>query len=486
MESLKSKTISSVLWSFLERFGTYLVLLITQIVLARLLLPADFGLIGMLTIFIAISQAFIDSGFDNALIQKKHTNQKDYSTVFYFNILIGFLCYGILFFSAPLIAEFFEQEKLVGLTRLVGLILVFNALGLIQLVKFKKELNFKVIAQVSVTANFLSAVIGIGLALMDYGVWALAFQMVSIYFLRSAFYWMKSHWRPSLVFSKQSFRQLFGFGSKLLISGIIDQIFQNIYLLVIGKLFTAKELGYYTQAQKFQEVPVVTLASVVGNVTFPAFSKIQDDDERLRIGFRKMIKLLVFVNFPMMLGLAVIAQPLFLLLLGEKWLPAVPYFQILCISGMIYTLHTSNLSILKVKGRSDLFLYLEIIKKVIVVLAILIGLNWGIMGLVVGQVVTSFISLFLNAFFTGKLISYSIKAQLKDVSSTLIIALLMVGCMILVGNPEGSVLYLLLQILTGISAYFLLAFTTKQEAMNDSLLILKELIPLKRWKNAKS
>ena len=485
MSNLKSQTIKGVFWSFIEKFGSQLILLISQIVLARLLEPKDFGLLGMLAIFIAVSQAFIDSGFDNALIQKKEVNQTDYSTVFYFNITIGIVLYLILFFAAPLIADFFHQPLLVDLTRVVCIVLAVNSFGLIQFVKFKIEMNFKAIAQVVVIANLLSAFVGIAMALMGFGVWALAGQIIGIYFFRTVLFWIKSSWRPSFIFSFQSFKQLFSFGSKLLLSGIINQVFQNIYLMVIGRIFSASLLGFYTQAKKLQEVPVTTLAQVVGNVTFPAFSKIQDDNIKLREGFRKLIKLMVFINFPLMLGLAVVAEPLLVLILGEKWLPSVPYFQLLCIAGMIYTLHASNLNILKVKGRSDLFLYLEIIKKTIVVIAIFIGLNWGIIGLIVGQICTSFISFFINAFYTGKLISYTIPNQLKDISQTFFISLGMVAFMSIGWFINNQIISLVFQILIGIGSYLLLAIATKQEALTDGLLILKEVIPLRRWKNVK-
>jgi len=447
--------------------------------------PRDFGLLGMLAIFIAISQAFIDSGFDNALIQKKDANQTDYSTVFFFNISIGVVLYLILFFTAPLIADFFRSPELVQLTRVVCLILIVNSFGLIQFVKFKIEMNFKAIAQVVVIANLLSAVLGVALALLNFGVWALAAQVIGIYFFRTILFWVKSTWRPSMVFSIKSFKGLFNFGSKLLLSGLISQTFENIYLLVIGRMFSATALGFYDQAKKFQQVPVATLAQVVGNVTFPAFSKIQDENEKLRLGFRKLIKLLVFINFPLMIGLAVMADPLLVVVLGDKWEPSVPYFQLLCIAGMIYTLHSSNLNILKVKGRSDLFLYLEIIKKAIVVLAIIIGLKWGIIGLIIGQIFTSFISFFINAFYTGKLISYTISNQLKDVSQTFYITIVTAAVMSLGWLIQNQILALSYQILSGIGTYLLLAFATKQEAVSDGISILKELIPTRRWKNAK-
>jgi len=485
MSTLKQQTVRGVFWSFLEKFGSRVILLITQIILARLLTPEDFGLIGMLIIFIAISQVFIDSGFGNALIQKKDAKQIDFSTIFYFNVLVGIVLYTILFFLAPLIANFFAQTKLVILTRVIGLQLVFNSLGLIQFVKYKKELDFRSITVAVISSNIMASILGITLAFSGFGVWALAIQMVSIYFFRTLMFWILSSWRPTLEFSYTSFKGLFNFGYKLLLSGLLDQIFQNIYLIIIGKLFTTKDLGYYTQAKIFQEVPVTTLAGIVGSVTFPAFSKIQDDNEKLLLVLSKTLKLLVFVNFPLMLGLAVIAQPLFLYVLGEKWLPSVPYFQLLAIAGMLYTLHTTNLSILQVKGRTDIFLKLEIIKKIIIVIAIFIGINWGILGLVIGRVVTSFIAYFINAYYSGKLINYSVSNQLRDIWPAMLTSIVMAVIMILAGYWSQSVLSFIFQIVTGIIAYFAIAYYTRQEAFFDSFTLIKEFIPKHSWKKRK-
>jgi len=485
MSTLKNETISGVFWSFIERFGNQALSLITYVVLARLLTPEDFGLVGMVAIFIAISQTFIESGFGNALIQQKDVESKDYSTVFYFNLIVGLLLYAILFFTAPLIAIFFDQQMLTGLTRLLGLVLIFNSLGLIQYVKLRKELNFKSIARTTIAANSVSVIIGIVLALRGLGVWALAIQMVAGFLVRTVLFWIFSQWRPTREFSFQSFKKLFNFGYKLLLSGLLDQIFQNIYLLVIGKIFNAKDLGYYTQSKKISDLPVVTLAAIVGSVTFPAFSKIQDDNEKLLVGFRKTIKLLVFVNFPLMLGLASIAQPLFLFMLGAKWLPSVPYFQLLCIAGMLYTLHTSNLSILQVKGRSDLFLRLEIIKKGITIIAIFIGLQWGVMGLIMSNVVTSFLGYFVNTYYSGKLLNYPLKNQLNDIWPAMITSIIMAIMVSAVGYWSQSFISFIAQITIGVIVYFSIAYYTKQEAFIDGLALIKEFTPLNSWKTKK-
>jgi O-antigen/teichoic acid export membrane protein len=482
-ETLKQQAIKGVFWSFLERFGTQFILLISQIVLARLLKPSDFGIIGILIVFVTISQVFVDSGFGNALIQKKGVNSIDYSTVFYCNIGISILLYVLLFVSSPIIADFYSQPELKWLLRLVSLVLVSNSLGLVQFTKFKKELKFKIIAKTTFWANVLSAIVGILLAYLDFGVWALAIQMVLIYFFRTVFFWILSDWRPLFVFSRSSFKGLFNFGYKLLLSSLLDQVFRNIYILIIGKFYTPKDLGFYTQAKNFQEVPVITLSAVVGSVTFPAFSRIQDDNERLFIGYRKVLKLLVFINFPLMLGLAIIAHPLFLYLLGEQWLPAVPYFQLLCVSGMLYTLQTTNLSILQVKGRTDLFLKLEIIKKFVIVLAIIIGSNWGVMGLVCGRVASSFIAYFINSYYSGSLLNYSIRMQLRDLFPAMIITLLMAAIMLLMSVVfVDSFGLFVAQMIVGVLSYFTISYLSKQEACIDGIKIIKEFIPIERWK----
>ncbi|RXQ93869.1 lipopolysaccharide biosynthesis protein [Ancylomarina salipaludis] len=480
-DSLKKETIRGVFWSFMEKFGSRIIMLITQIILARLLTPADFGLIGILTIFITLSQVFVDSGFGNALIQKKNTSSVDYSTVFFCNIGVSIVLYVILFFTAPFIATFFNQLELIWLLRFVGLILIFDSWAVVPFAKFRKNIEFKTIAKATLFSNIASAFVGITLAYLNFGVWALAAQMVLIYLFRSMFFWIFSNWRPSLQFSKESFKELFNFGYKLLLSSLLDQIFQNIYLLIIGKLFSAKDLGYYTQAKNFSQVPVSTLYSVVGSVTFPTLSKLQDEPEKLLLALRKTIKLLAFVNFPLMLGLAVVAHPLFYYVLGEKWLLAVPYFQLLCLSGTLYTLHAINLSILQVKGRTDLFLKLELIKKGIGIVGIAIGLNWGIMGLVWSNVIVSFVAFFINSYYTNKLVHYPLFKQLKDLLPTLLASLIMVAVMLIVAKIyEMSIVLFLMQIIIGIVSYFTVAYLSKQEALTDGLKIIQEFIPVER------
>ncbi len=473
MSELKEKAVTGVFWSFIERFGSQFILMLSQIILANLLSPKDFGMFAMLTIFIAISQTFIDSGFDNALIQKNDVTDSDYSTVFYFNIIIAVVIYIILFFAAPYVADFYNTPVLELVMRVVCFSLVFSSFGLIQFVKFKIDMDFKSIANVVLIANLLSSVIAIIMAMLGYEIWALVAQIMGLYFFRTLFFWIKSSWRPKWHFSFKSFKSMFSFGSKLLMAGLLNEVFENIYNVVIGRMFPAASLGFFDQAKKMQNIPITTLAKIVGNVTLPAFSKVQNQKEKLQYGFDKSIKFQSFLSFPMMAGLAVVAEPVISFLIGDKWLPCVPYLQLMCIAGMIYTLHTSNLNILVVKGRSDLFLKLEIIKKIIIVIAIIIGLNWGILGLVIGQVVTSFISLIINAYFTRKLIDFGVIKQIKAIKSTMLLTIVMVAFMGLGFFIESQLWRLLFQILIGGTTYLFFAFLFKVSVLTETLTLVK-------------
>ncbi len=356
--SLKSKTIHALSWSFIESVGLQGVRFIIGIVLARILFPEQFGLIAMLTLFIAVAQAFLDSGFGAALIQKHHVTETDTSTIFYFNIVVGLAASGVLSLAAPLIADFYNQPILTPLTRALSLVIVINSFGLIQDVILTKQINVKTQTKVSVIAGVLSGLVGVTLAVMGFGVWSLVAQQISSSFFRTVLLWLCNDWRPSPVFSIRSLQAMFGFGSRLLASGLLDQVFNNIYSLVIGKLFSARDLGFFTRASGIRALPTQTLAGMIGRVTFPVLSTIQDDPARMKRGLKKALSTLALLNFPMMIGLAVLAYPLVVLFLTEKWSESVGYLQLLCLSGLLYPLHAVNLDLLKALGRSDLFLRL--------------------------------------------------------------------------------------------------------------------------------
>jgi teichuronic acid exporter len=424
-DNLKQKTISALSWSFIESITARGVQFVIGIVLARLLFPEQFGLIGMLMIFMAVIRAFLDSGFGAALIQKQEVTQTDICSIFYFNIVVGFAAASVLCLAAPWIAAFYRQPVLTPLTRALSLTIVINAFGLIQNTLLTKQINFKTQTKVSLIAGVLSGIIGITLAARGSGVWSLVAQQVSASFFTTLCLWSFSPWRPALVFSFGALREMFGFGSRLLFSGILNQIFDNIYFVVIGRLFSAADLGFFTRAKTLNDLPSQTLSQMVGRVTFPVFSTIQEDRERLKRGLKKALTMLVLVNFPMMIGLAIIARPLVLVLLTEKWAPSIPYFQLLCAAGLLFPLQLMNLNVLQALGRSDLFLRLEIIKKALIVVSIAITWRWGISAMIYGMIATSLISYYLNSYYNDRLISYPIKEQVFDLFPYLIMASLM-------------------------------------------------------------
>ena len=425
VDSLRHNTIRALLWSFFEFIIKRCVQFVIGIVLARLLFPEQFGLIGILTIFIAVMQSFIDSGFGAALIQKRNATQTDICSIFYFNIAVGLVAAVLLCAIAPWISEFYRQPILTPMTRALSLTIVLNSLGMIQSSILTKEINFKVQAKVSLIAGGLSGIIGISLATMHFDVWSLVFQQVSAALFGNMCLWYYSRWRPALVFSFKALSGMFSFGSRMLFSRLLDQIFDNIYLLVIGKLFSVTDLAYFSRAKDFREIPSQTLSEAVGRVSFPVFSSIQDDKVRLKKAMKKALAALVMVNFPMMLGLAAIARPLVLALLTPKWADCIPYLQLLCLLRLLYPLHVINLNVLQAMGRSDLFLRLEVIKKVLIAVNIAISWRWGIFAMIYGMFALDYIGYYLNSYYTGALIGYSAREQLRDSFPYLIMAMLM-------------------------------------------------------------
>lgn len=412
---LKQKTIGGLFWSFVDNFSKLGTQFIVGIILARILSPREFGLIGMLTIFIAISQTFVDGGFRNSLIRKRQCTDADYSTVFYFNLGIAILIYIILFLCAGFISQFFEETQLEQLLKVLGLGIPLSAIGIIHQTILTREINFKLQTSITLAASLGSGVISIIMAFKGFGVWSLVALTVSRFALNSAFLWIWSSWRPSWLFSIDSFKELFSFGSKLLISSLINTIYQNVYLLVIGKYFSANDLGFYTRADQFRNLPSKNITSVIQRVSFPVLSSIQDDANRLKQNYRKLIRSTMFITFLLMMGLVAVAEPLIFALIGEKWEQSVPYLQLLCFVGMFYPLHALNLNMLNVKGRSDLFLKLEIIKKLIAIPVIIIGIFYGIKIMIIGMIFNASIAFLINSYYSGRMIGYSSIQQVLDI-----------------------------------------------------------------------
>jgi teichuronic acid exporter len=414
-DSLKSKALRAVSWTFLEAVGVRGTQFIVGIVLARLLLPEQFGLIGMLTVFMAVAQSLLDSGFGAALIQKRDVAFVDTCSIFYFNIVIGFMAAGLLCLAAPWIAAFYHQPILTPLTRAMSALVVINSFGLVQNALLTKELNFRAMTQISLIGSVLSGIIGISAAAAGLGVWSLVIQQLSNTFLRTVLLWLVSPWRPAAVFSRKALQGMFGFGSRVMATGLLETIFANIYWLTIGKLFSAADLGYFTRAQKMQEVPTLTLSWTVGRVTFPVFSSIQEDRARVKRGLKRVLTSLAFLNFPITIGILVTARPLVLVLLTDKWAPCVPYLRLLCLAGLLFPMNWFNMNVLYAIGRSDLCFRLEVVKKTLIVISIAIMWRWGIEALIWGQVVVSIVSYGLNGYYNGVLIDYPVWEQARDV-----------------------------------------------------------------------
>lgn len=424
MSSLKQKTISGIKWSAINQFSVQSVNFLITLVIARILSPQDYGVIGMLTVFISISSAFVDSGFSSALVRKQNRTEEDLSTVFYFNIGIAIVFYFILYICAPFIANFYNMPLLIKVARYSGLILIFQSFSTIQIAYFTINLDFKTPAKIGIISSITSGGIGVILACLDCGVWALVFQTLTMSLVTSLLYWYWSRWSPVLIFSIKSFKELFSFGSKLLMSGLLDTTYNNFYPLIIGKFYSAKELGFFTRAKSFAMFPSTSITSIVQKVSFPVLSEIQNESDRLSINYRKFLKMTSFIIFPIMIVLVVLGKPLIILILTEKWLPLVPYMQILCISSMLYPLHAINLNLLQIKGRSDLFLKLEVIKKIIGSIVLIITIPLGVFGLCIGIIFTSYLCLLINTHYTGKLINLGFWKQANDITPFLLLSFL--------------------------------------------------------------
>lgn len=480
-ESLKHKAVKGISWSFADNVSRLGIQFLVSIVLARILSPAEFGIIGMVVIFTSIANSIVNSGFSSALIQKKNTDHIDYCTVFYFNIVLSFFLYIALYFLAPAISHFFKEPQLVNVTRVLGLVLFINAFAIIQRTILVKKIDFKTQTIITLISSVPSGLVGIGMAFNGFGVWSLVGQQLSHQGLNTTFLWIFNRWFPSWRFSITSFKRLFSFGSKLLVAGLIDTIWQDIYYVVIGKVYSTTTLGYYTRARGYEGLFSSNLTSVIQGVSFPVLSSIQDDNVRLKEGYRRIIRITMLITFTCMLGLAAVAKPLIILMIGEKWLTSVYFLQILCFSGMLYPLHSLNLNMLNVKGRPDLFLKLEIVKKTIGVFPILLGIFFSIEWMLWGGVFTSFIAYYLNTYYSGRLINYPILAQIKDVMPGFVIAMsmaAMVWCITLL--PLSFWVMLPLQILVGIVIIFALCewfnLFEYKEIKNIIISVIKKII----------
>jgi len=475
LDNLNKDTLKAVKWSFVERFGQQGIQFVVSVFLARLLLPEEFGLIAMLSIFIAFGNSFIDSGFQKALIQKKELTHVDECSVFYFNIFIAFIVAGLMFLSAPLISRFYDQPQLTSITRALSIVFLFSSFGLVQDSLLIKKLNFKSVFKINVSSYILSGISSIAIALNGFGVWSLVVLHIGSTLFRTVFLWFFSSWRPALLFSFDSLKSMFSYGSRLFIVSLTNSVFGNIYQVIIGKLFSAASLGFYSRAKTLSMYPVTVITSVINQVSFPVFSKIQDDKTRLKNYMRKTLTTLTVVTFPLMIGVAVVAKPLIIILLTEKWLPSVPFFQMLCVVGMLYPIHVVNLNALNAQGRSDLYLKIDVINKVLIILVVFITYRFGITAMIMGQIINSFIAYYFYSYYSGKHLNYSMGMQIKDMLPSLSVAVIM-GALVYSLKyfiVDNDLILLIVQVLSGVIIYVGLCYSFKIEAFFKGLEIVR-------------
>jgi O-antigen/teichoic acid export membrane protein len=456
--TIKHKAVNAVIWSGVERLSGQLIRFVIGVILARLLVPAEYGLIGMLAIFMGVAQVFVNCGFGEGLIQKQNTTHRDECSVFYFNIAFGAIAAALLYAAAPWIANFYHQPILIGLTRLMALDVVINSFGLVQTMLLTKEIDFKTQLKVSVISTLISGGIAVGMAMRGFGVWSLAAQVLIGDALRVALLFVFHAWRPSAVFSLSSLRELLPFGSRMFASGLLNSVFTEVYSLVIGRIYAPADLGLFTRARQMQQMPVDNICNIVGRVSFPVFASVQHDKAVLKRGVRRAARGLVMINFPLMIGLAVVARPLVLVLLTKKWEACVPFIQLLCVGGALYPISLIHLNALMAQGRSDLFLRLEVIKKIVLAISVAITFRYGVKGLLIGDIVVSAISCWLNSHYSVQLLGYSWKEQFRDLLPYFGISAVMGGCVWLAGAlpPWGGNLgRLAVEVATGMILYFL-------------------------------
>lgn len=443
-EEIKSQAIRGVVWSMIDTYSGQIVGFVISIILARILTPSEYGLIGMLAIFMGISNTFIDGGFSSALIQKKDRTQADLSTVFYINVGMATLMYGILFFTAPLIAEFYNQPILESIVKIYCISLIINSFCSTSSVQLTIKLDFKTTTKISLIGSIISGICGIVMAYSGFGVWALVYQALIFGVLRIILLYSLVRWHPSLIFSRSSFKRLFAFSSKLFTATIISSVYDNLTGAVVGKQFSAAELGYYNRGEGYNIMVNGNVVSVLGRVSYPLLSKIQDEDERLKSIYQKYIQMSAFLTFPALMLLCGIAKPLILFMITDKWVDCVILLQILSFAYLFNGVVVSNLNLIKVKGRSDLVLKLELIKKAIafIILGISIAMD-SIIAICVGRAIYGCVfALYLNTYYTKKLLGYGFREQFKDFVPYLVLSLsvLIIGLVIaeIIDNPFGA------------------------------------------------
>lgn len=476
--SLRGVAQSGVIWSFLLQGGTQIINFFVTVLLARLLMPEDYGIIGMIAVFIAISRALLDGGFSSSLIRTKNADNIDYSTVFFVNLITSFFLYIILYFSAPFIAEFYSEEALINLIRILGLILIVNASSMVQSVKLTKELKIKTKFKLQLPSLIISALVSIWMAYNDYGVWSLVAKDLVYALLATIQLWWYGRWMPSFVIDKEKFKYHFNFGYKLSLTQIMNTSFNNLYNVVIGKYFSAAQLGYFTRARSLEELPTGFFFNAFNRVFYPLLAKVSDDNEQLKRVYSQLMRVVVFVVTPILVYLGVVAEPFFRWLLTEKWLPAVPYFQLLIISGIFYPIHQYNLNICKLKGRSDMVLKLSMLQNTLLLIGAFSAIWFGIYGLLYSLILVNILITFTNAYFSGILIGYDLRNQLQDIVPILILNVSLGLGFYFLQITWSNQLPDLWNLLANASGFFvlylLIAFTIKMTVIKDLMTYIKK------------
>lgn len=463
-QSLKDKTVKGVGWSAADAFLGRGVTFLVGIVLARLLTPSEYGLIGITTIFISVIDCIVDSGFSQAVIRKKDATNNDYNTMFITNMVLSVLMFLVLFVCAPAIARFFDRPELISLTRVMGSIVIIHALSITQNTVLTKRIDFKTKTKASVISAILSGIIGICMAFMGFGVWALVGQKISKQLTNTIYLWAFNKWWPNLSFSKQSFNYMWGFGWKMLASSILTNIWKQLYQVVVGKFYSPATLGQYSKAKEYSTLFSSNIDQIVNRVSYPVLSEMQDDKTRLKGAYRKIIKTTMFVTAVAMISMGAIAAPLIYCIIGPQWHEAATYLPLICISMSLYPLHSINLNMLKVQGRSDLYLVLEIVKKIIAIGPICIGIFVDIYWMVASSVVTGIIAYFLNSYNSGRLIGYSSWMQIKDIAPSYGLSFLIaVSVYFLKYLPFSYWIILPMQIIVGSIVFFVVCKVSKNE-----------------------
>ena len=452
--SLKKQTFNGVIWRILETGGTQAIQLVISIVLARLIAPDQFAAIAMLSIFLAVAGVFINSGFSTALMRKNDRTQVDCCTVFYFNIVISVVSYIILFIAAPWVADFYNLPELKPVLRVTALTLIITSFAGVHRTLFSARMDFKSLAKYNIAALIISGCVGMFMAYRGFQVWALVAQSIVSSIINTMFVWFASPWRPSWLFSWVSLKEFFGFGSKLLASGLLDTVYTNMYSVVIGKVFPHSDLAFYNRAQSLRSLATSTPTSVLQSVTFPALCKLQDSDETLRSAYRRMLRISAFVIFPLSLGLGGVSYPLINVLYTDVWIYAAALLQIIVFAGMWYPVHAINLNLLQVKGRSDLFFRIEVIKKILGVAMLCITVPLGLEAMCYGNIVNSIIALIINTHYTGKLLNLGFITQMKDLSPSLLLSVVMfVACKLISTSMGNGFFSLLVSVIAGVIIY---------------------------------